>query len=263
MQQRSRGGETSAFTRPEPFARSKAFIAREQSAGARNYDRCPSCCRTAKGVDHRRRGPPAARSDERVFGGELRPRAPAHRRRAGRAGAAAGGHVARVLQRSAAAADRAPRAPHRACRALIPRAAAPKRSRRRSRRCASGATRSRAFPTDARRSSRATATSTAARSRSSDFRPSRSIATASVRFRRAFDGAVRRRRRARARDHAEHRRVPGRADAGRSAASSFRPTAISRSARASAAPRRAADLRRDPDRARAAPAICSRASTTA
>src|SRR5688500_2705484 len=41
MQQRSRGGETSAFTRPEPFARSKAFIAREQNAAANNYAPMP------------------------------------------------------------------------------------------------------------------------------------------------------------------------------------------------------------------------------
>ena len=41
MQQRSRGGEASAFNRPEPFARSKAFIAREQGAAANNYAPMP------------------------------------------------------------------------------------------------------------------------------------------------------------------------------------------------------------------------------
>ena len=41
MQQRSRAGDTSAFTRPEPMARSKGYIAREQQAGARNYEPLP------------------------------------------------------------------------------------------------------------------------------------------------------------------------------------------------------------------------------
>ena len=41
MQQRSRAGDTSAFTRPEPMARSNAYIAREQQAGARNYEPLP------------------------------------------------------------------------------------------------------------------------------------------------------------------------------------------------------------------------------
>ena len=41
MQQRSRAGDTSAFTKPEPMARSKAYIAREQQAGARNYEPLP------------------------------------------------------------------------------------------------------------------------------------------------------------------------------------------------------------------------------
>ena len=41
MQQRSRAGETSAFTTPEPMARSNAYIAREQQAGARNYEPLP------------------------------------------------------------------------------------------------------------------------------------------------------------------------------------------------------------------------------
>ena len=41
MQQRSRAGETSAFSKPEPMARSKAYIAREQQAGARNYEPLP------------------------------------------------------------------------------------------------------------------------------------------------------------------------------------------------------------------------------
>ena len=42
MQQRSsRAGEASAFTKPEPMARSKAYIAREQQSGARNYEPLP------------------------------------------------------------------------------------------------------------------------------------------------------------------------------------------------------------------------------
>ena len=41
MQQRSRAGDTSAFTKPEPMSRSKAYIAREQQAGARNYEPLP------------------------------------------------------------------------------------------------------------------------------------------------------------------------------------------------------------------------------
>ena len=42
MQQRSsRAGEASAFTKPEPMARSKAYIAREQHSGARNYEPLP------------------------------------------------------------------------------------------------------------------------------------------------------------------------------------------------------------------------------
>ena len=46
---------------------------------------------------------PLSRHDERVLGGEPRPRASAHRARAGRAGAAARRHVARLPQRAAAA----------------------------------------------------------------------------------------------------------------------------------------------------------------
>jgi ornithine--oxo-acid transaminase len=41
MQQRSRGGDLPAFSKPESFARSKALIAREQQAGARNYEPLP------------------------------------------------------------------------------------------------------------------------------------------------------------------------------------------------------------------------------
>ena len=41
MQQRSRGGDLPAYSRPEPLARSKALIAREQQAGARNYEPLP------------------------------------------------------------------------------------------------------------------------------------------------------------------------------------------------------------------------------
>ena len=41
MQQRSRGQDLPAPPRPEPFARSKALIAREQRSGARNYEPMP------------------------------------------------------------------------------------------------------------------------------------------------------------------------------------------------------------------------------
>ncbi len=57
---------------------------------------------------------PLSRHDERVLGGELRPRASAHRRDADRAGATARGHVARVPQSDPAAPVRAHRAPDRA-----------------------------------------------------------------------------------------------------------------------------------------------------
>ncbi len=41
MQQRSRGGDVPAFSKPESFARSKALIAREQQSGAHNYEPLP------------------------------------------------------------------------------------------------------------------------------------------------------------------------------------------------------------------------------
>src|SRR5687767_12418089 len=41
MQHRFRAGETSAFTRPERFARSNAFIACEQDVAANNYAPMP------------------------------------------------------------------------------------------------------------------------------------------------------------------------------------------------------------------------------
>ena len=94
--------------------------------------------------------------------------------------------------------------------------AAPRRSRPRSRRPGSGATRSRACPRARPRSSSA----------SNNFhgrtmghrllldRP-RCRAAASAPSRPGFGRPLRRRRRARGRDHAEHRRLPGRADPGR------------------------------------------------
>ena len=64
-------------------------------------------------------------------------------------------------------------------------------------------------------------------------------------------GALRRRRRARGGDHAQHRRLPGRADPGRGRGRSSRRPAISRACASSArAHGRHADPRRDPDRAR-------------
>ena len=81
-------------------------------------------------------------------------------------------------------------------------------------------------------------------------RPSRSTATASARIRRAVDDPVRRRRRARGRDHAEHRGVPRRAGAGRGR---HRRAAgrLSRALRGDLPPpSRAADLRRGADRPR-------------
>jgi ornithine--oxo-acid transaminase len=41
MQQRSRGGDVPAFSKPDSFARSKALIAREQQSGAHNYEPLP------------------------------------------------------------------------------------------------------------------------------------------------------------------------------------------------------------------------------
>ncbi len=74
-------------------------IAAERSYGACNYDPLPVVLAHGDGCwlwDERR--PPLPRPDERVLGGELRPRASAHRARAGRAGAAARGDLARIPQ---------------------------------------------------------------------------------------------------------------------------------------------------------------------
>ena len=161
------------------------YVRRERAYGARNYDPLPVVLSAGRRlVADRRRRAPLPRPDERVLGRELRPRASEDRRRADRAGAAARGHVARVLQRPAAAAAREAGRDVPASTARFRSTPASRPSRPRSRRRASGRTRSRACRKGAPRSSAARATSTGARSRRSGCRPSRSIATGSARIRR-------------------------------------------------------------------------------
>ena len=161
------------------------LIGREKAFGARNYDPLPVVLAHGEGswladVDGRRYLDLMSAYSAVSFGHG----APADRRRAGRAGAAARRHVARVSQRRAAAPARAPRAAD----GTRPRAARQRR-RRGGRDGAQGGAQvglqgQGRCRTDAPRSSSAAAISTAARSRSSASRRSRSIATASGRSRR-------------------------------------------------------------------------------
>ena len=101
-------------------------------------------------------------------------------------------------------------------RARSRRTAAPRPSRPRSRRRASGRTRSRACRRIARRSSSAATISTAARSPSSGFSSEAQYRDGFGPFPPGFVTIPLRRRRGAGRgDHARHRGVPGRADAGR------------------------------------------------
>ncbi len=77
------------------------------------------------------------------------------------------------------------------------------------------------------------------------------------------DHPVRRRRGAGSRDHAAHRRLPGRAAAGRERGAPRARGLPARGARAHEGSRRPPDLRRDPDRPRRAPGVASAASTRA
>ena len=155
------------------------------------------------------------RHDERLFGGEPRPRASAHPRGARRAGAPPRGAVARLLQRPARAVPRRALPAHRArCRAADEHRRRGGRDRHQGG-APLGLSRQGHRQGPAPRSSSPTATSTAAPPPSSRFRPSPTTATASARSRRASGGAVRRPRRGRARDHARHRGRADRADPGR------------------------------------------------
>ena len=239
---------------------------RRQGAGHRPLDNLPGDrartppCRTqlrpaAGRAGARRRllavgraRPPLSRHDERVLGREPRPRASAHRARAGRAGAAARRHLARLPQRAPAglpaAADHAHRARSRA---------AGLRRRRGGRNRAQG--RAQVGPQDQGYSRRPRGDH---RVRGQFPRPvdhdRRLLVGAAVprRLRAVPAGiparAVRRRRRARACDRSQHRGVPGRADPGRRR----HPRSAGRLSRAVRAdlPRaqRPSHLRRNPDR---------------
>ena len=228
-----------------------ALIARDRTFGARNYDPLPVVLVARRGrMDHRRRRPPLPRSHERLLGGELRARPSGDRRRARRAGARAGRHVARVLQRQAAAAARARRAAHR----LAARAARERRG---------GGSRDRAqggaqvgVQGEGRAADRAEIIVCA-----NNFH-GRSITivgfSSEAQYRDGFGpfppgfvtDSVRRRVGARRGDHAEHGGVPRRADPGRGRHHRA-ARRLSRRMRAHL-PRaqRAPDLRRDPDGAR-------------
>ena len=146
---------------PSPSRRKRGthrrrMIRRERAYGARNYDPLPVVSAQGEGcwladVDGRRYLDLMSAYSAVSFGH-------AHPRIVGALIAQAqrlARHVARVLQRPAAAAVRAPRAHRRDSTACCRPTAAPRRSRPRSRPRASGATRSRAFPTAAPRSSAA------------------------------------------------------------------------------------------------------------
>jgi hypothetical protein len=80
------------------------MIALERAYGARNYDPLPVVLSRGEGrLALGRPGPALPRHAVGLFGRELRLRASAPRRRAHAAGAAPGGHLARLLQRPPAA----------------------------------------------------------------------------------------------------------------------------------------------------------------
>ena len=217
MQQRSRAGETPASPRPEPFARSQCVDRPRAPYGARNYDPLPVVLAHGDGCwlmgRHGRRYLDMMSAYSAVSYGHAHPRIVGalveQAQRLAVTSRAFHNDLLPLLLRAARA--RSPDSTAR-CR----RTAAPKRSRPRSRPRASGVTRSRAFPTD-----RAEIIVC-----DGNFH-GRSITivgfSSEPQYRDGFGpfppgfrhGSVRRRRGARARDHAEHRRVPGRADPGR------------------------------------------------
>ena len=108
---------TSRRTRiASPVPNPAAFIEREKTFGARNYDPLPVVLAHGEGawvtdVGGRR----LSRSHECLFRGELRPCAPADPEGARRAGARARGDVARIPQRQAAVAPGTDHAAYRTC----------------------------------------------------------------------------------------------------------------------------------------------------